>query len=179
MHVRDYLAENAARKASTHESEGLDLAEVSISSGKMSIADPTLYPDGLVVCVCPGLHHIQVVILTESGYRVVARLRAFSTKDHVVGESVGEVSVDFARLGIGDDTQISAVSNAITPEMAEPIWQSLETDALFGVVPWNVEAGVEMPFVTPGDGDGRYEVRELLHGQDRVGVQIEFVPERE
>lgn len=176
MDVRDYMAED---DASTQESGWLDLAEISIPSGEMVIADPTLYPDGLVVQVCPGLYHVQVAVLSESGYRIVSRLRAYSCEDHLLAGGLGAVSVDFARLGIGDNAQISGVTNAITPEMAEPIWQSLETDELFGVVPWNVEAGVEMPFVTPGDGDGRYEVHELLNGQSRVGVQIEFLPERE
>ena len=175
MDVRDYIARD---EASARESEWLDLADISIPSGEMAIADPTLYPDVVVVRVRPGLFHIQVVIRLESGYRVVWRFRAYLCEPHVVAGSVGAVSVDFARLGIGDNVQISGVTNAITPELAEPIWQSLESDELFGIVPWSVESGVEMPFVTPGDGDGRYDVHELLNGEDRIGVQIEFLPKQ-
>lgn len=177
MDVRDYLAKD---DASTRESGWLDLADVSIPSGEMAIADPSLYPDGLVIPVAPGVYHLQVVILTDSGCQVVSRLRVFSCEGFRVGNSIGEVGVDFARLGIGDNARIAGITTAITPEMAEPIWQALEVDDLFGVVPWDAEGGVEMPFVTPGDGDGRYGVHELLGGQEtRVGVQIDFLAETE
>jgi hypothetical protein len=176
MKVRDYLARD---NASSQESGWLDLTDVSISSGEMVIADPSLYPDGLVVRVCPGVFHIQVMLVGESGCLIVSRLRAYSNEDNLIAGIIGEVGVDFARLGLGDNVRISGVTNAITPEMAEPIWQSLETEDVFGVVPWDIEAGVEMPFVKPGYGDGRYDVRELLNGQTRVGVQIEFLQDQD
>jgi hypothetical protein len=171
MHVNDYAKEGNTR---TGESDWLDLADVEIPSGEMAIADPSLYPDGLVVPVRPGRYHIQVVIRIDSESRTISRLRAYTCENHVVGGGVGEVGVDFARLGIGDNPHIAGVAGAITPEMAEPIWQSLETNDLFGIVPWSVESGVAMPFVIPGDGDGNYAVRELLNGNSRVGIQIDF-----
>lgn len=174
MDVREFLSQDDMREG---ESGWLDLAKVSIPSGELVVADPSLYPDGVVVQVCPGRYRVQVAIRTEFGTRVVSRLRAYSSEHHLVAQCIGEVSVDFARIGIGDNVPISDAAKCITLEMAEPIWQAIATDELIGSVPWNEECGVVMPFVVPGDGDGRYEVHELRNGQSCVGVQVEFFTE--
>jgi hypothetical protein len=172
MKLSDFCAETAFAPG---ESDWLDFVDVAILSGEMVVADPTLYPDGVVLKVPAGIYQVQVRISNDSSVPVVSELRAFCRNPREIGGSAGDVSVDFARLGIGDNVEIRRVSQAITPEMAEPIWESLETRQRWGIVPWDVQANVSMPFVTPGDGDGRYEVKELIDGDGVVGIQVGFL----
>lgn len=140
----------------------------------MIVADPSLYPDGVVVQVPAATYQLQFRIFNESGFAMVSQLRAFCRSGGARGASLGEVSVDFARMGVGDNLELAKVTQAITPEMAEPIWASLETENRWGIVPWS--PNVTMPFVVPGDGDGSYEVFELVDEHGRLGVQIDFLP---
>jgi hypothetical protein len=88
---------------------------------------------------------------------------------------VDEVSVDFARLGVGDNEAIAPIAASMTPEMEEPICEALETDEPFGIVTWSDAPKVLMPFVTSGYGDGRYAVRQLLRDEVVVGIEVDFV----
>jgi len=176
MRLEDYLSSHAPG-AGPSDSGWLALCEITLASGRLLLVDPTLYPDGgCEVHLASGTYSVQVIVHTECEEHRIGCLRITRDPAGVPGRTVGEVSVDFAQLGVGDPETIAPAAESIaTPEMAEPIWAALNTHNLSGTVPWCPENGVAMPFVSTGYGDGRYVVRELLHEGARVGIFVDFL----
>ncbi|HMO34730.1 MAG TPA: hypothetical protein PKA06_01680 [Gemmatales bacterium] len=178
MSIKEFINDHLL---SGQESDWLEFITLTLVSGELAIADPTLYPDGAIAYLHPGRYCVQVKLLLDDGYPIVTMLRVFARDNleegnHItIGGTVGEVSVDFGRIGVADNKIVKPYTTNIDLELAESIWASLETSEIFGVLTYDADHIAIMPFVTPGYGDGRYSVFYLERDSHNIGIEISFI----
>src|SRR4051794_26890371 len=86
-----------------HESDWLDIGEITVYSRRISIGDPILFPgDQAELEVANGIYKIQAKAINYGNDRRISRLRAIQTTDFVQTTHLTNISVDFARVGVCD-----------------------------------------------------------------------------
>lgn len=138
----------------------LDLAQIHVSSGWLSLGDPFYFPNYRVTAeVLPGIYHVQATVRDYGTGRRIARLRACLPGSHIQSEVVGEIPVDFAIVGVCEHSAFAASyhdARQADPEFHGKFLRKFEGD--FGIVAADGLGDAPMPFVRAGWGDGIYSV---------------------
>lgn len=163
-------------------SQWIPFASINIESGRLIVCDPSLFPDGITVDIRPGIYIVEIAILVNSGDIRVGKIRAVFEDAVTTGEvlSIGGVlgglSVDFARVTIGDQKAMLLGAQEIdSMESSDSFLEALKGPKKYGMVPWGKSSHTETPWVESGSGDGCYSVRELIGSRDRIGIEVSFI----
>jgi hypothetical protein len=151
------------------------VADVVITGGPVIVCDPSLYPSGVKTSLLPGDYTALAMLLGYDGQFYVSRLRLVRpNSDPGYGEGTGEVSIDFARVTIGEDARIAAAGARMSPQDVDRFSASLE-DSLVGLADWG---SVRTPYAACGTfGAGAYPVTLLVDGTETVGVEVDLLGE--
>lgn len=150
-----------------------ELSRFQLSSGELFIADPSYIP-GMIVELEQGAYIAQVMLDGYGGEFSISRLQIIrdSCMQPVLGKFLGEVSVGFSRLTFGDrETTEIAGSEITSMELAEPFHRALETESLYGFVPWDAAGSIVTAFIRIPDASG-CRTWELKENEKRVGVEV-------
>jgi hypothetical protein len=160
------------------ESDWIEFASVSILSGKLAVSDPMFYrdlPPPPTFDVECGTYRAAVKLIQYPVERRVARLRVLIGEAAMLGPEVGEVGVDFAQVGIFDPIILNAVSERMDTIQGEKVFGELIAIEPYGVVHFGDDEAAIMLVARSGFGDGGYPIRDLLHNDIRVGVEVIFI----
>lgn len=166
------------------ETDWLFIAPFTISSGRLLIVDFGFLPssqDGLVIELPSGDFDITARVMDYPGDRRISRLRLLAKGiDAPVGEAIGETWVDTAATSICDAEVMDAAWQSLGDDVATSRLEAFrETAAPCGVFVLDERLRASAPFVESGFGDGTYTVFELCADGRRVGIEIEFIENRE
>lgn len=178
MKIEEYIRHHGEKKEKGPTS-WLSFCTVNLQSGQLSVADPTLFPDGVTVDLTPGPYAMEIQLIHDEVDFRVAKLRVTCEPNPVLSDVIDEVSVDFGRLGIGDAKEIENTGSKLSFEEAQERLSVLDAETFYGKIIWDNVRNIEMPFVSSGYGDGCYKVRELKHKGKRVGVLVDFLEDVE
>ena len=157
----------------------LEFCQFSLHGKTVLIVDAQFVPssdDGLLVDLSPGNYRVYAKGVNYGGDRRVARLRV--VKDGAVprlGKEVGKTWTDTAKTGFCDFEVFSEAWGSDDDASYEIIEPFFESD--HGIAVFDASRGAVMPFVPSGFGDGEFPVFELLHDDQRIGFEIEFIAE--
>jgi hypothetical protein len=179
MHIEEYLAQPISDKSHTTgiESPWLDIETINLLSGQFSIGDTTYFPGGQIFCDCPpGTYEVQTKMMDYGNDHRFGRLRAILRDQPSTMELLGDISVDFANVGICDYPLFLAATQPLAQD--EELFFSLyanKLNAAYGRIVLPADPRVAMIFVTSGWGDGGYSVYRLVAEQQTIGVEVEFI----
>lgn len=151
------------------------IGTIPIPSGELVISDAAYFPD-IVVHVMPGEYTVQVKIEFNNSTKIVTAMRAYRGPIAPKrGTPIDTLSVDFARVTVGDHDIVTNAGHEITTDaLAQPHLDALMQIDLYGWVPWNIVGTVRTPVVVPCHGDGCYQIYEAIENNECVGVEIDF-----
>lgn len=176
MTVAEYYT--SWRKGDKHdpvESEWLRLGDLVTNSGKLLVTDAQLAPEfGVTLDLPIGEYTVMTKVMDYGVDARFSRLRVLSGDQVSSGKAIGEIFTDSAQAGVLDpNTYPAEVAGdfSLWLKVMEPQF----TSGSYGVAVLDVESGAKMPFVESGFGDGTFAVYELLSGDRRVGVEVQFI----
>jgi hypothetical protein len=179
MRLEEYLAQPISALSHTNgiESPWLDIDTINLLSGQFSIGDPTYFPGDQVFCECPlGIYLVQTKIMDYGSDRRFGRLRAILRNQPSTMELIGDISVDFASVGICDHPLFLAATQPFAQDEEQffALYANKLNDA-YGRIVLPADPRVAMIFVSSGWGDGGYPVYRLVAEQQIIGVEVEFI----
>jgi hypothetical protein len=163
------------------QSEWLDFCEIGLSGLRFLVVDASFVPsaeDGLLIEAPPGQYEVQAKCIDYGGDVRVSRLRvSLKGKQYRLGPELGKTWTDTATTGLCDYEVFSRAWGDDDDASYEKISGTNEESGNCGIAVLDAGTGALMPFVSSGFGDGSYQVFELLDGPQRVGFEVEFIPE--
>jgi hypothetical protein len=186
MALDEYL--NAgARKASPRkgvtgrESDWLTLTDIIVRGSQLLVIDAEMAPHsqhGVLVSLKPGHYAIVAKVMIYESDRRVSRLRVIRSEVQTadLGDTIGDVSVDTAKLGICDYEAFQKAWGADDEGSWEIVGDALEGERC-GVAVLEASSGAVLPFVESGFGDGTYPLFDLRvpGSNERVGCEVQFI----
>jgi hypothetical protein len=174
MNTHEYLCNHVAADYDRQETEWTLLASVAIGNGDAIVCDPSLYPNGVRARLLAGRYQVLVALVGYEGRFYVSRLRMLlpdSVPLH--GKPLGEVSVEFGRVTIGQYGDIASAGAQMNPEDVDRFSRSLDGGRIAGMVEWG---RLRTPYVECGDfGGGLYRVIELVQSGQIVGIEVDVL----
>ncbi len=160
------------------ESDWLMVGDLGAPTGKLALADVQFLPyleDRLVVEVEPGTYSVDIKLLAYGNAFCISRLRLIreGSSPFAPTDVLGTTWVDTGLSGICDAGELDAV---ISRDSDQAWYALVEAVQEVDLLKSSEFSGVEVLVVAPGFGDGEYDVRELISGERRVGLEVEFLP---
>jgi hypothetical protein len=160
------------------ESDWLDLCELPIPTGKLSIGDPLTFPEAQVkIRVVGGTYKVQAKVFDNGQHRRISRLRACLDEDPYDIFEIDEFPVDAGLAAVSEYPTYKAALKAAMK--ADPTFEDnffkrfIEEE--FGVVKLG-EPPAQVAYVMSGWGDGWYTVFVYLDEQGKkVGCEAVFI----
>lgn len=184
MNIEDYLARPIeSTDEACIKSPWLDLGQLPLASGRLSVGDTTYFPHEQVIVDLPlGLYLIQAKVYTYGHDHRIACLRAIQVEVPVEQQHAGEISVDFADVGFCDHAVFGAALERIAanPDLVEHEYLAqFEKKPLAGTVTLPGEPPAIMFRAASGWGDGGYPVYCLFSQLHAIGLEVVFIEEDE
>jgi hypothetical protein len=183
MHISDYLKKNKQSFPPNGtvgvESDWMDAGELEVTKGTIWAGDPFVVnaDDGCLVKKVPnGAYVLEAKAMEFAGRKRVARLRAYAkgAQDFTLGKKVGQTMTDTGLITVCD---IAAVDEAVGDDyygFNEVVSQYNYKSC--GVVEFELNGPIKLPYVETAFGDCDGPVFELRSEKDRVGIELEFLP---
>jgi hypothetical protein len=160
------------------ESDWLDLCELPIPSGKLSMGDPLTFPRAQVkVRVVGGTYKVQAKVFDYGNHRRISRLRACLEEDPYDVLEIDEFPVDAGMAAVCEYPTFKAARKAAfeaDPTLDDNFYERFMAEE-FGVIKLG-EPPAPIAYVMSGWGDGWYTVFVYLdeHGR-KVGCETVFI----
>ncbi len=134
-----------------------------------------------VVHLPPGTYVSEVRCMQWGKYSHVSRLRVFLKGNHVqLGKKIGGVNTDTGAIGVCDvDVFGAAWRNYPGGDAGSEVEDHVTGEEKYGVFALDKQHRAVMAFARAGFGEGGYPVYELVSGSKRVGIEIDFIKEKE
>ncbi len=178
MHLRDYFEQPLSGTSLERgvESDWLDLCELSIPSGKLSMGDPFTFPDAQAkVRVVGGNYKVQAKAFDYGNHRRISRLRACLDEDPYDVLEIDEFPVDAGVAGVCEYPKFKAarkIALKADADFEDKLIDYLENEE-FGVIKLG---DAQVAYVMSGWGDGFYSVFVYLNEQGKkVGCEAVFI----
>jgi hypothetical protein len=151
------------------------VATLPVESGGLDVADLP-QPSQVRVSLPNGIYCVEARLIDFGGGLRVSRLRARADVPNVtIGKQQGKVAVDFGHIKIAD---FRALENGLSPQEIEELAELCGSfmNVCCDICQLNFETKpVSFVVCTSGLGDGVYPVFALNHGDEIVGLEIEFI----
>ena len=153
--------------------------DLRLRGGRLQVADRQfigISGEGVTVPIQSGTYSFECEVATVHAAKRLSRVRIYPKDTSVViGESLGEVDVDFGYVAAGDFDLMDAAARKDEDRYQDWIESLMDLeDADLGTIHCRL-AGCDVPFVEAGIGDGNYTARELLSDDRVVGVEVDFL----
>jgi hypothetical protein len=127
----------------------------------------------------PGDYVVAARCMQWGKDRRVSRLRVVLKGASVqIGKEIGGVNTDTAAIGVCDLDVFSAAWRDHPGDAANKMEYHVTGEEIYGSFALDKHRAV-MAFAHTGFGDGGFPIYELVSGSKRVGIEIEFIKEKE
>ncbi|HKQ39495.1 MAG TPA: hypothetical protein VJ063_15565 [Verrucomicrobiae bacterium] len=141
--------------------------------GRLSISDTSYFYDHpIIVEVIPEHYSVRVRYVSSEGHNYIAGVRVAHHGSLARATWMGNVTVDFAQIGICDRDAAEFAFNLLGDGGMPYYYKQLDT---VGSVEWvQLPGSVKMLVIRPGFGDGSYPVYQLLRSDGtKAGIEID------
>lgn len=161
------------------ETDWLEFCDLALPSGNLYVMDAGYLPEGQSGCeikLQPGNYRVSAKLIPYGNDARISRLRiASGGASPRLGEALGQVASDLGLVGVADHATYFRVWEEDQETFQETVGTEIPESGVCKVAKLGAGAGVLVPFVESGFGDGTFPIHALEDGGERVGAEVVFI----